>query len=71
MYEMTPEQMRAAQFRRLRCERDRLLGETDWTQGADVPDAIKSKYTEYRQALRDLPENTADPDNPTWPTKPS
>ena len=24
----------------------------------------------YRQALRDLPANTSDPANPTWPTKP-
>ena len=70
MYEMTPEQMRAAQFRRLRCERDRLLGETDWTQGADVPDAIKSKYTEYRQQLRDLPSVTNNPKTPIWPEKP-
>jgi len=70
MYEMTAEQMQRASFVDLRFQRDRRLAETDWTQGADVPDAIKSKYTEYRQALRDFPENTADPDNPTWPDKP-
>lgn len=55
----------------LRTQRDKLLVETDWSQGADVPEAIKTKYQSYRQALRDLPANTTDPINPTWPTKPS
>jgi len=27
--------------------------------------------TAYRAALRDLPANTADPSNPTWPEEPS
>ena len=63
-------------MRLLREERDRLLAELDWTQGKDEPDAISSKYTAYRQALRDLP-STASPtlvngmlSNVTWPTKP-
>ena len=55
----------------LRNNRSRLLAETDWTQGADVPVGIKTTYQSYRQALRDLPANTSDPANPVWPTKPS
>ena len=55
----------------LRNNRSRLLDETDWTQGADVPVGIKTTYQSYRQALRDLPANTSDPANPVWPTKPS
>ena len=55
----------------LRNNRSRLLAETDWTQGADVPVGIKTTYQSYRQALRDLPANTTDPANPVWPTKPS
>ena len=55
----------------LRNNRSRLLAETDWTQGADVPLGIKTTYQSYRQALRDLPANTSDPANPVWPTKPS
>ena len=53
----------------LREQRDKLLAETDWMANSDVtlPDAWKT----YRQALRDLPANTSDPTNPTWPTKPS
>ena len=54
----------------LRDKRDRLLQQSDWTQGSDVPDKIKTPWATYRQALRDLPANTTDPLNPTWPKKP-
>jgi hypothetical protein len=49
----------------LRAKRDGLLAGTDLTQLPDFPK--KELYTEYRQALRDLPGNTADPFNPVWP----
>ena len=63
---------------RLRKERDILLKECDWTQGEDVPAAIKSAWTTYRQALRDLQSNTSNPtinndgtlSGIAWPTKP-
>ena len=53
----------------LRSTRDNLLAETDHLALADhtLTDAMKT----YRQALRDLPANTADPHNVTYPTKPS
>ena len=53
----------------LRSRRNVLLAETDYLALADhtLTDAMKT----YRQALRDLPANTADPHNVTWPTKPS
>ena len=57
----------------LREERNRRLAETDWQivrhkeLGTNIPAALKT----YRQELRDLPENTSDPANPTWPVKPS
>ena len=54
----------------MRNKRDRLLMQSDWTQGADVPDKIKAPWATYRQTLRDLPANTSDPKKPTWPTKP-
>jgi hypothetical protein len=31
----------------------------------------KTEISNYRQALRDLPENTPDPANVTWPVKPN
>ena len=57
----------------LRTERDTKLERSDWTQIADAPltDSKKAEWVTYRQALRDLPANTADPHNVTYPTKPS
>jgi hypothetical protein len=56
----------------LRAERDALLGSSDWTQYNDSPltDEAKVEWVTYRESLRDLPENTDDPANPTWPTPP-
>ena len=68
----------AEPMRRLRIRRDALLKETDWTQGADVPNSIKSPYQTYRQALRDFPSDASKwtmDDNGmlsiNWPTPPS
>ena len=58
-------------FTKLRYQRDRLLAETDWTQSRDVTLPNDAEWAAYRQALRDLPENTTDPANPVWPTKPA
>ena len=55
----------------LRTERNALLTQSDWTQSRDVTLSNDSEWQTYRQALRDLPANTADSENPTWPTKPS
>jgi len=58
----------------LRRERNERLEATDiivlpdrWAQ---MNDDTKTAWTNHRQTLRDLPANTADPANPTWPTKP-
>ena len=70
----------AEPMRLLREERFRLLSECDWTQGADVPNSIKTAWQTYRQALRDLPASSSpkldsnydlDLTSVTWPTKPS
>ena len=60
----------AEPMRLLRQERDRKLAETDWSQGADVPDALKTKYITYRQALRDITKNYTSWVDVVWPTKP-
>tara|TARA_R100001015_G_C4578379_1_gene135285 strand:+ start:616 stop:966 length:351 start_codon:yes stop_codon:yes gene_type:complete len=52
----------------LRQIRDKKLFETDWMANSDV--TMSDAWKTYRQALRDLPANTSDPANPTWPTKP-
>ena len=53
----------------LREERNSRLAETDYLALSDV--TLSTEMAEYRQALRDLPANTSDPANPTWPVKPS
>lgn len=40
----------------IRSYRDRLLKDSDWTQTVDSP-VDKVKWAEYRQALRDIPQN--------------
>ena len=52
----------------LRRERNQRLAETDYLALSDV--TMSDQMQTYRQALRDLPANTSDPANPTWPTKP-
>jgi len=53
----------------LRSTRNLLLKSSDWTQVPDAP-VDQAAWATYRQQLRDLPNNTEDPANPTWPTKP-
>ena len=59
----------------IRKERDKKLIASDWTQGADVPDSIKTPYATYRQQLRDLPASITLPKNrieeSDFPTEPS
>ena len=52
----------------LRAKRTQLLTETDYLALSDA--TLSEDMRTYRQALRDLPANTSDPANPTWPTKP-
>ena len=52
----------------LRTERNARLAETDYLALADS--TLTDEMRTYRQALRDLPANTADPANPVWPVKP-
>jgi|TARA_A200000159_G_C7022573_1_gene214527 hypothetical protein len=53
----------------LRNKRNALLQETDIYALSDI--TMSDEMKTYRQALRDLPANTSDPANPTFPTKPS
>ena len=52
----------------LREKRNNLLAQTDYFGMPDM--TMSDEMRAYRQALRDLPANTADPANPVWPTKP-
>ena len=59
-------------WQQIRNKRNRLLSETDWvvTKASDTGVAVSNEWKTYRQALRDVPTQS-DPDNITWPTKPS
>tara|TARA_B100001250_G_C19553748_1_gene680205 strand:+ start:303 stop:686 length:384 start_codon:yes stop_codon:yes gene_type:complete len=59
------------QWASVRADRDSRLAETDWTQTPDVPQETIWKWKTYRQDLRDIPQKQTDPNNITWPTKPS
>lgn len=53
----------------MRAFRNKLLVECDWTQGEDVPSAIKAPWATYRQSLRDITKAASTADV-VWPTKP-
>ena len=53
----------------IRNQRDLLLAESDWTQVPDAP-VDQQAWAEYRQKLRDVPQQTGFPTDINWPTKP-
>ena len=55
-------------FDALRERRTDLLAATDWRGVSDF--TMSDAWKTYRQALRDLPANTADPTDITWPEEP-
>ena len=65
---MTPEQYRGPDAFRVCTERDVLLAATDTWGLADYP--ATAEQTAYRQALRDITDQSGFPTNITWPTKP-
>jgi hypothetical protein len=56
--------------RSVKAKRNTLLAESDWTQLPDVPEETRSKWFAYRQALRDITQQTGYPKNVTFPEKP-
>lgn len=49
-------------LRQLRQDRDHILSKSDWTQMPDSPLTAtqKTAWADYRQALRDLPQNVGE-----------
>jgi len=52
----------------VRAERETKLKESDWMALSDV--TMTAEWSTYRQALRDIPEQTGFPHTVTWPTEP-
>ena len=58
--------------RNARAERDRLLTESDWVtiRATDTGDPVPTEWLDYRQALRDITEQTGFPEEIEWPQEP-
>lgn len=52
----------------VRAQRDELIAATDWRAASDL--TLSSEWTDYRQALRDVPGQEGFPHTITWPTAP-
>lgn len=67
-----PEPTEEQQEMQVRAQRNSLLTLCDWTQLPDAPLTAEQKqeWAEYRQALRDVPEQAGFPDAVIWPTIP-
>jgi len=55
-----------------RAERNALITASDWTQVADAPltQNERARWREYRQCLRDVPQQPGFPASVEWPTEP-
>lgn len=55
----------------IRGKRNTLLSESDWSIMEDAnPKPSKQAWLDYRQALRDIPQNFTNPEDVIWPQKP-
>jgi len=52
----------------VRAERDSRLAKTDWRACSDL--TLSTEWTNYRQALRDVPAQDGFPHTVTWPDEP-
>lgn len=54
-----------------RHKRNALLSDTDWTQTPDLSADFRKRWANYRQALRDLPQQAGFPQRIDWPQPPA
>ena len=59
----------AEKWKNIRADRNRRLAETDYLALKD--NTLSADMKEYRNKLRSVPQDNSDPDNITWPSKPS
>ena len=64
--------LRNFKMQELRQERNKRLTDCDWVtlKAYSTQKVVPKAWRDYMQALRDLPANTEDPENPVWPTPP-
>jgi hypothetical protein len=65
-------EIEAQKAKHVRSERNAKLTETDWTQVDDTPldNVAKNAWANYRQALRDVPDQAGFPFDVNWPSVP-
>jgi hypothetical protein len=70
--EIPAEELTKMKWFSVRSLRDKLIVGTDYTQVRDSPlnEEKIQEFSTYRQALRDLPASTDNPDDIVWPVKP-
>tara|TARA_Y100001973_G_scaffold27206_1_gene41114 strand:+ start:1247 stop:1780 length:534 start_codon:yes stop_codon:yes gene_type:complete len=59
----------AEKWKNIRSDRNRRLVETDYLALKD--NTLSTAMKEYRTKLRSVPQDNSDPDNITWPVKPT
>lgn len=57
----------------IRARRDALLTECDWVvvRAQELDEPVPLEWTSYRQALRDVPQQSGFPENVEWPSGPA
>ena len=73
-YKPNPESIALAEWASIRTCRQQLLTVTEVMQSADsstLTDAQRSELALYRQAVRDVPQDTGDPYKVEWPELPT
>jgi hypothetical protein len=66
---MFPDATNEQKWEQIRLWRNAELSQTDWTQLPDSP-VNKNAWAEYRQALRDLPQQDDEANEVDLPSKP-
>lgn len=66
------QQMGSKRISDIRMVRNKLLSASDWTMFSDSPltPEQREKWVTYRQALRDIPQQSGFPENVIYPEKP-
>ena len=60
----------AQEAKEVRTQRNALLAESDWAVLPDAPVADEQAWKDYRQALRDVPQQAGFPEEVVWPQIP-
>jgi hypothetical protein len=69
--ELIPYVPPAPTWEQIRDQRNNLLTASDWSIMTDAdPKPSKQSWLDYRQSLRDIPQNFSSPEEVLWPNKP-